>query len=259
MSDTPEWDGGPLGPYRVGKRYRGTGLGLGRLFQAHHLETGAPAVVLMPGRPGDWRPLGGWTVRVTSGSVPPFLALEVEQAPGNVAGALQELTMMLQRLSTAMARLEDRPDANAHLTLPGQPQPPEPTPPPPRRRGLLMGVWAFAMAALAGAAVLLGSPPPEPTGEKHAPALAAPVPTEPVTFIDTRDATPTVIGYPMPDAPFKEQKKPPCLKGTEVEVRGGCWVPLEYKPPCPISTAEHEGKCYMPVGKKPPEPRALLP
>lgn len=258
MSDTPEWDGGPLGPYRVGKRYRSTGLGLGRLFQAHHLETGAPAVVLMPGRPGDWRPLGGWTVRVTSQSVPPFLALEVEQAPGNVAGALQELTMLLQRLSTAMARLEDRPDANAHLTLPVQPQAPEPKPPPPRRRGLLLGAWAFAMASLAGAAVLLGSPPPEPAGEKHAPALAGAAIVEPFSFADLQDDSPPVIGYPMPDAPIKGQRKAPCPHPS-VEIRGGCWVPLEYKPPCPISTAEHEGKCYMPVSEKKPEPRALLP
>lgn len=259
MSDTPEWDGGPLGPYRVGKRHRGTGLGLGRLFQAHNTETGAPAVVLMPGQSGDWRPLGGWTVRLTSQSVPPFLALEVEQAPGNVAGALQELTMMLQRLSTAMARIEDRPDANAHLTLPSQPQAPEPQPPPPRRRGLLTGAWAFMMASVAAAGVLLWPRPPEPSAAKPSPALAGTAVAEPVTFIDTRDVTPAVIGYPMPDGPFKEQKKPPCLKGTEVEIRGGCWVQLAHKPPCPTSTAEYEGACYMPVGRKPPEPNALLP
>lgn len=257
MSDTPEWDGGPLGPHRVGKRYRGTGLGLGRLYQAHNTETGAPAVVLMPGRPGDWRPLGGWTVRVTSESVPPFLALEVEHAPGNVAGALQELTMMLQRLSTAMARLEDRPDAHAHLTLPGLPQPPEP--PPPRRRGLLLGAWAFMMASAAAAAVLLWPRPPEPSAARPSPALAGAAVAEPITFINTRDITPAVIGYPMPEGPFKQQKKPPCLKGTEVEIRGGCWVQLAHKPPCPRSTAEHEGACYMPVGKEPPEPNAILP
>lgn len=257
MSDTPEWDGGQLGPHRVGKRYRGTGLGLGRLYQAHNTETGAPAVVLMPGRPGDWRPLGGWTVRVTSQSVPPFLALEVEHAPGNVAGALQELTMMLQRLSTAMARLEDRPDAHAHLTLPGLPQAPEP--PPPRRRGLLLGAWAFMMASAAAAGVLLWPRPPEPTGEKHAPALAGAAIVEPFTFADVQDDAPPVIGYPMPDAPIKGQRKAPCPKEATVEIRGGCWVTLEAKPPCPISTAEHEGKCYMPVSEKRPEPRALLP
>lgn len=258
MSDTPEWDGGPLGPYRVGKRHRGTGLGLGRLFQAHNTETGAPAVVLMPGRPGDWRPLGGWTVRLTSQSVPPFLALEVEQAPGNVAGALQELTMMLQRLSTAMARLEDRPDANAHLCLPGQPQAPEPRPPPSRRRGLLTGAWAFTMASVAAAGVLLWPRPPAPIGVARAPALVGAAVTEPVALIDMEDGSLPVIGYDLPDGPFKGQRKPPC-KHPSVEIRGGCWVPLAYKPPCPISSAEHEGKCYMPVSEKRPEPRALLP
>lgn len=258
MSDTPEWDGGQLGPYRVGKRHRGTGLGLGRLHQAHNTETGAPAVVLMPGRPGDWRPLGGWTVRATSESFPPFLALEVEQAPGNVSGALQELTMMLQRLSTAMARLEDRPDAIAHLALAGQPLPPEPKPPEPRRRGLLTGAAAFAMASVAAAGVLLWPRPPEPIAPTRAPALAAASLKEPFTFIDMEDGSLPVIGYPMPDGPIKGQRKPPC-ELPSVEIRGGCWVPLAYKPPCPRSTAEHGGQCYMPVSEKRPEPRALLP
>jgi hypothetical protein len=256
MSDTPEWDGGKLGPYLVGKRHRGTGMGLGRLYQAHNTETGAPAMVLMPGRPGDWRPLGGWTVRATSEGFPPFLALEVEQAPQEDAAALQELTMILQRLGTAVARIEDRPDAHAHLT--SQPRPSEPRNTEPRRRGLLTATWAFAMAAVAAAGVLLWPRPPEPTGATHAHALAAAVPAEPVTLIDMEDDTPPLIGYPMPDAPFKGQRKPPC-KEPAVEIRDGCWVQLAHKPPCPKSTAEYEGKCYMPVSEKKPEPRALLP
>jgi hypothetical protein len=256
MSDTPEWDGGKLGPYFVGKRHRGAGMGLGRLYQAHNTETGAPAVVLMPGWPGDWRPLSGWTVRATSEGSPPFLALEVEQAPREDPRALQELTMMLQRLGTAMARLEDRPDAYAHLT--GQPRLPEQKPPKPHRRGLLTGVAAFAMAAVAATGVLLWPRPPEPTGAKHPPALSGAAPKEPVTLINMEDDAPSIIGYDLPDGPFKGQRKPPC-KMPSVEIRGGCWVPLEYKPPCPISSAEYESKCYMPVSEKKPEPRALLP
>jgi hypothetical protein len=215
-------------------------------------------VVLMPGRPGDWRPLGGWTVRVTSEGSPPYVALEVEQAPQQDASALQELTMLLQRLGTAVARLEDRPAALAHLT--GHSRPPDQRPPEPRRRGLLTGAWALAMAALAGTAVLLCPPPPEPSGAKHPPALATPAPAEPFTFIamQDEDGNPSIIGHPMPDGPIKGQQKPPC-KVPSVELRGGCWVQLAHKPPCPVSTAEHEGACYMPVSEKKPEPRALMP
>ncbi|MCY1083275.1 protein kinase [Archangium lansingense] len=256
MSDTPEWDGGKLGPYFVGKRHRGTGMGLGRLYQAHNSETGAPAVVLMPGHPGDWRPLGGWTVRATSEAVPPFLALEVEHAPREDPRALQELTMLLQRLGTAMARLEDRPDSYAHLT--GQPRLPEPKHPAPRRRGLLTGAASFAMAAVAAAGVLLWPQPPEPTETKQSHALAEAAIKESFIFVDMEDGNLPVIGYPMPDGPIKGQRKPPC-ELPSVELRSGCWVQLAHKPPCPRSTAEHEGKCYMPVSEKKPEPRALLP
>ena len=260
MSDKPEWDGGSkVGPYLMGKRFRGVvSKGLGRIYQAHHLETGAPALVVMPGPPRDWRPNGGWSVRARSeGFFPPFFALEVEQAPRDEPWAMLELGNLLQRLGASVARLEEQPAAGGreHLLSPPRKFEPRFTDP---RRGVLMGIWACAMAALAGTAVMLWPRPPEPSEPKHAPPLAMAVLTEPVTWIDLVHETPTVIGYPLPDAPIKGQRKPPC-ESPSVEIRGGCWVPLEYKPPCPRSSAEHEGKCYMPVRETPREPQALLP
>ncbi|HYO55538.1 hypothetical protein [Archangium sp.] len=48
----------------------------------------------------------------------------MEHAPRDEAPALQELTLMLQRLSSALARVEDR-GAHAHLTREPLPRSPE--------------------------------------------------------------------------------------------------------------------------------------
>src|SRR5690349_1572418 len=57
MSDTPDWKGRRLGPYLVGERFRFPNIpeDEGRLHAAHHVETGEPALVLVPGVGDEWR------------------------------------------------------------------------------------------------------------------------------------------------------------------------------------------------------------
>jgi hypothetical protein len=253
MGDTPSWNGGKLGPYHLGRRYRDTGADLGRIYEAHNVETGGRALVLTPGRSHEWSPLTGWSVRVTGGAFPPFLVLEVEQAPRGEASALQELTLMFHRLAGALARVEHRPDTQAHLTR-------EPVPRPlvrkaSRRPWLLAGVGTLLAAVVT---VAFWPRAPGPSGTKHPSGLAQVALDEPSTWVDLQDATPMPIGYPMPEGPLKGQMKPPCLPAA-VELRGGCWVQMKQDAPCPKGSAEHEGKCYVPVREKTPEPRSLQP
>jgi len=257
MGDTPSWSGGRLGPYLVGRRSWDLGAGLGRLHEAHNLETGAFAVVLAPGRVKTWRSDTAWTVRATSGVSPPFFAVEVELAPGAEAPAFHELPLTLDLLLGALGHVRNRDRAAVHAHLTRTPQGVWP------RRLLARGPWLLAgagVAVAAGLALGLWPRPPESTETQPAPVVAEAALDEPVVFSDLQqDAAPPVIGYPMPEAPFKEQRKPPCLQGTEVEIRGGCWVQLKKDAPCPRSTAEYEGKCYMPVRKKDPPPTSLQP
>jgi len=253
MGDTPSWSGGKLGPYHVGGRYRDTGVDLGRIYEAHNVETGGRALVLTPGRSNEWRPCGGWSVRVTGEAFPPFLALEVEHAPRGEASALQELTLMFHRLMGALARVEHRADVQAHLTR-------EPLPRPvvhkvSRRPWLLVGAGALLAAVVA---VALWPRAPETPKTKHASGLAQAALDEPATWVDLQDATPMPISYPMPQGPLKGQMKPPCLPAA-VELRGACWVQMKQDAPCPKGSAEHEGKCYVPVREKTPEPRSFQP
>jgi hypothetical protein len=240
----------------VGRRSWNIGAGLGRLHEAHNLETGAFALVLVPERVETWRSHTAWTVRATSGGLPQFLSLEVEHAPDAAAPSLLELTLMSDRLTGMLGHLrsKDRADVHAHLTR--QPRGAWPG------RLLARGPWLLAGAGVAvavGLALALWPRPPEPTETQPSWEIAGAALDEPVVFANKQDILPPVIGYRMPDAPFKEQQKPPCLQGTEVEIRGGCWVTLEARPPCPRSTAEFEGKCYMPVRKKDPPPTSLQP
>jgi hypothetical protein len=101
MEDAKRGEDGRLGPYRLGRRHRSKNPEmeeLGQLYEAHHVHTDAPALVLVPGPgPGEsGEPEEDWKVRVTAQARPPYMALEVEQAPatgglGALAGLLLEV------------------------------------------------------------------------------------------------------------------------------------------------------------------------
>jgi predicted Ser/Thr protein kinase len=68
-----------------------------------------------------------------------------------------------------------------------------------------------------------------------------------------------VIGLPLPEKPLSGQRRPPCKRSGEVELRGGCWYQLgTLKPPCKEEGKEDaylwKGACYgpsYPVGREP--------
>ncbi|MFY0564117.1 hypothetical protein ACN28E_09725 [Archangium lansingense] len=245
QEDKPS-SGETLGPYHITRRYRGIGGGVGRLYETRNNETGNAALVLSPGPKGELRPEKDWQVRATSSVTPPYLALEVEHAPEG--GQVKELAWMLDRWTTALLRLDERPEPQAHLT--GGAKEPRPRP----------GGWlrsprmGLAMAALLALPVVLW---PRATVHHHE---VHPT-TERLEFIRSSDEALTGIeGIPMPDKPTAGQKKPPCdaMRG-EVELRGACWLELAKHPPCPRGTADYQGKCYVGVGAAPRAPTSISP
>lgn len=255
MAEKKTWKGGRLGPFHLGKRYKNVGVDLGRLYAAHNTDTGNAALVVMPGARADWEPKESWSVRATSQAEPPYLALEVEQAPAS--GQLPELSNMLDLLTSAMERVEKNEEARAHLTggsvsawsrWVG------------RMKRLLRsprGLLVAGLTALILGAILLPRFPGDSEGsnsQERASAGAGPLAVAELqapTLVDLDPSSVPAITYPLPAKPFSDQAKAPCFpKSGEVEINGGCWVALEKRPPCYENQAEYQGKCYMPVSAK---------
>jgi hypothetical protein len=235
----------PPEPYRVLKRYRAIGGGLGRLYEARNTETGNPALVLMPGPKGDLRAEEDWQVRATANVTPPYLALEVERAPAN--GQPRQLTWMLERWTAALMRIDTRPEARAHLTAgPQKPSPPRPRPPSGTVVAMLLvlGVTPWTHAT------------PEPVTPSAPPTVMTVDNPDPDSALFTSGME--VIAHPMPKGPFRGQNRPPCKSRHEVVIRDGCWVEIASRPPCE-DAYEYEGKCYMPGYSAPRPPQALHP
>ncbi|MBN1204892.1 MAG: serine/threonine protein kinase [Myxococcaceae bacterium] len=130
------------------------------------------------------------------------------------------------------------------------------------------GAWAvpLAVAALVLLAVVMSRPEPEPD-------LEAPEPLPMLVQEEGRDAgtadagtvglsdivleVPVAIAAHEPDwsvsstdipkEPLQGQRRPPCIKGL-VEIRGGCWLKHDSRPPdCPDFAYEWGTGCYVPV------------
>ncbi|QRK04157.1 hypothetical protein JQX13_28225 [Archangium violaceum] len=270
MADTSHMKGGRVGPFQIDRRYRNNdqddlGTDLGKIYEAHNVQTGAPALVVVADPVVGWEPEEPWQVRAYTHSTPAYVAVEVEYAPAS--GRLTNMAEMLNLLTCAVERLEHREEARAHLTRgpmgrlkrwAG------------RWRRLLrasqrgLAVAAFAVLGL-GLAFWLGprGDPRGPQDERHA-AQGMDGDTAPrnaTTLVQTNGPSPSDITYPLPAKPFGNQAKAPCKpKKGEVEINGGCWVELAKRPPCFDDQAEYQGKCYLPVAERsPPEPTSIQP
>jgi hypothetical protein len=254
MKATRKKQGSRLGPFQLGRRCKHAAAELGHIHEARNVETGASALVMMPGPRRV--PRKNWQVRVSFQTRPPFFVLEIEQAPAS--GTLAELAHLLTLLLAGLDAVGKNARTRAHLTR--EPQGPW------LRRPQVKALAAAGLAVLAlGGAFWLGMGA-QATGSPTAP-LSIPGVGEwaeaglPSGFLsDGTQGSPTGIAYPLPDKPFLNQLKPPCrTKTSQVAINGGCWVALERRPPCDEEQAEYQGKCYLPVLKAPQLPQSLSP
>jgi hypothetical protein len=264
MADTGFFKGW-LGPFKLVRRYTHRRLvpgihEVGRVYEARHVLTQNPALVVIPGERAPVEPLEEWRVRLRAQAFPPYFSLEVEQAPES--GRLYQLRGMLELLGSAIAGLvyQDEDEARAHLTS--------------RPMGFLEAIRRdrrFRLAVI-GYVVLVVSVvsvhlffrfhvAERDVGNEALVHEAAESPAP--TLANEAATAPEPIAYPLPEKPFSDQARAPCkTKQGEVEINGGCWVELAKRPPCFDDQAEHGGKCYLPISaasRRKREPQSLEP
>jgi len=253
MTTTKKKQSRRWGPFLIGRRCKHAAAELGHIHEARNVETGAPVLVMLPGI--HQAPKRTWRGRFSFQTRPPFIVLEMEQAPasGNLAEFADLMTLLLAGLDAVGRNARTR----AHLTR-------EPMGPWMRRPSVrALAAAGLVVLALCGGLWLgmgtrsMVSPTPPPStpglGEWAEARLPSPF------LSDGAGGSPTGIAYPLPDKPYSNQVTPPCrTQAGHVALNGGCWVALEHRPPCEES-AEHEGKCYIPVMKAPRPPQSLSP
>jgi len=244
-----------LGPLQLGRRCKHAAAELGHIHEARNVETGASALVMMPGPRPTWGPKKSWQVRASFQVTPPFIALEVERAP--TSGKVAELANLLTLLLAGLDAVGSDARTRAHLTR-------EPLGRFIRRPSLKVLVAAGLALLALGGGFWWGSgtrPMDAPTPAPVAPGLAemADAGLSSPFLVSGGQQGPAGIAYPLPDKPFSNQSKPPCrTQRDEVAINGGCWVALEGRPPCPPEQTEYKGKCYLPVGLRDPRPPQSL-
>lgn len=261
MADAKRGKAGRLGPYRLGRRY---GLmdpemeDLGRLHEAHNMLTDSPALVLLPGPSASGVPEEDWTLLVKVQASPPYVAVDVKEAPAS--GEPAELAGLFEVLTRMMERVEWSDETRRHMRQQeGRGL----------RRGVLYGVGMSVAALGLFLLVTHGRTHTESqSGEQHATTGAAVQAVKErqgaPSLVNTGDVGPAVIVYPLPAKPFSDQAKAPCKSNLdEVELNGGCWMELAKRPPCGENYAEYQGKCYVPVSassrSRKREPQSILP
>ncbi|WNG31772.1 hypothetical protein F0U62_28295 [Cystobacter fuscus] len=241
-----------MGPFHLVRRCEEVGPDLGLLYEARHVGTGTAALMLRLGEHVDWQPEGPWRVQLTCRPAPTRVTLEVKQAPS--AARVTELANILVLMAASVERVENSTQVQAHLARGSAGfarQWAE------RARQLGSSWRGFAVAGLAVVTLGFWLHDVKDGGDAWTQTLA-----EPTTLTDIPEVNEPhlanvdelyegLIAYPLPAKPFKDQATAPCRpRAGEVEINGGCWVELAWKPPCTELQAEYQGKCYLPTSRK---------
>ncbi|MET0406321.1 MAG: hypothetical protein ABW123_28135 [Cystobacter sp.] len=252
MADEKRERDGGTGAFEPGRRHD-LDARLGGLHESRNVATGTPALTLVPKADMEWQPEGPCRMSLIYEPARDSVTVDVEQAPVSIRTS--ELTNLLVLMAGVFKRMEEDDEVEAHLASG-----------PVRRLGNTNStLWvrpfkkAFTAAGVAVLMLAVGFGAWLDSTPACEQLKWGDLPDDALFFADGEDVHPAVIAYPMPEKPFNQQRKPPCIEGREEEVQGGCWILHTKTAPCQKGTAEHQGKCYVPVKKPVPLARSVRP
>lgn len=245
MADEKDERGTQVGPFELGAGHE-VGRGLGRLYEARHLDTGKPVLILLPDQEVLWPFQQPWGMTVSSLVHPAALVLEVNHAPASVP--MSGLANMTVLAWSAVEKVEDNPQVQAHLAQGFVSSPPlgSRQARPEWRSRHVVALAAMALLTVAAGLWLSFS---DDTRSARPPDFTSDSQTDASGVFHANAPQGHVVAYPMPSGPFRNQERAPCRTKGETVVNGGCWMELAQKPPCGEFQAEHMGKCFMPMIK----------
>jgi hypothetical protein len=249
-----------LGPYLIQEQVEQSHDSPVELYLATHEASGATALVRKHAAEEGTAPGKDWRVRLGSSSEG-YSALEVEHTDWARAQDKQSAESLLL---TSQSVLEEARRMAHALSDTHEPR---------LRWRLGLGVASAATVCalflVLVRLVAVSSPPsapepwvstpPVPMSHEEPPANDNPDTPTQGGLVDTADAGQSVLARPLPKAPFKGQKRPPCNRHVETELVGACWLPHKLKAPCPDELYENQGECYSPAFSAKPPPSSLGP
>jgi hypothetical protein len=254
------WRGQTEGEYRVVRRWRWARGAAARVYEAFHRRTGAAALLLMPGRRGDWAPARRpWEARVVS--TPSALAVELKPGSLRTQEDVQEVTLAFHRLTAALSQVEDVHVARSALV--GEVARNRVA----RARHSIRPVYA-ALGLAAAVIALLAAPRAGPSARHSDGGDATSVQLAPAASLEEPAGVarvgPEVLARDMPREPFPGQSRPGkdgrCAGRGERVINGACWVRLgDLDAPCDDRSYEHRGACYVPMFPAIKEPASVIP
>jgi hypothetical protein len=238
-----------LGPYVLQEQVEQDHDSPVELYLATHETSGATALVRKHAVEESAAPGKDWLVRLGSSSEG-YSAMEVEHTDWaraqdrqsaeslllTLEGVLEEVRRMARVLSDT-----HEPRFRWHLGL-----------------GMASAATVCALLFALVRLTWVSQSPSTPSAP-----LSYEVPTAPATsdfnawLVGASPQGQPVLARPLPKEPLKGQKRPPCIRYTEVELVGACWAPHELKAPCPEELFEYQGKCYLPSFSAKPPPSSL--
>jgi hypothetical protein len=235
-----------LGPYRIEQEIPRARDGEEGLYLATHEPTGAVAMLVDCGAGKGEPPPEDLQVLLSVSASLRYYALHVLRTRWSRAPDRQSVESLLFTFVSVLAAVRRMARVMPDIR--------EPRP----RWHLGVGVAGAAAVCLLLLALVwrvsVSSSPSAPPAH-----LETPDPFTSTGSAATAPQAQPVLARPMPKEPFKGQKRPPCIRYTEVELIGACWMPHRLKAPCPDAIFEHQGECYAPVFLIPPPPQAVEP